>query len=150
MRRTLCQFLFASFGFYFSGARTNPYLRLSESTKNGKVQLVPENTSGRPIVAYVVAVVRRRGSLNQEKVYAGVYTGKDSLPSGKSIQLAQWETRMMSNAPTPHLFVDYVRMADGTAWGNCVTEQGKEVAARFKNCARSHRVGAVGLWVYHG
>jgi hypothetical protein len=133
MRYALCLLLFAGMGFCFTGADTNPYLKLSEFRKNGKVQLVAQNISGKPIIAYVIAVVRRKGGHDDTNIYSGVYSGKDTLASGKSIDVAEWNARMMSNAPTANIFVDYVRLADGTTWGNSVTEQGKEVAARFKN-----------------
>jgi hypothetical protein len=134
MRVTLCLFVFASIGFSFSGADSNPYLKLSEFRKDGKVRLVAQNIAGKPIIAYVIAVVRRKGGHDEQtNVYSGAYTGKDTLASGKSIDLAEWDTRLMSSSPTPNIFVDYVRLADGTTWGNSATARGKEVAAQFKN-----------------
>jgi hypothetical protein len=63
-------------------------------------------------------------------VHYGVYSGKDQLAAGETVQVAKLETRLISGKLK--VFVDYIRLADGTVWGDPVTEQGKEVATRFK------------------
>jgi hypothetical protein len=130
MRYALCLLVFAGIGFCFSGSDTNQYLKLSEFRGNGKTRLVARNTSGRPVVAFVVAAVHRKtGQEDTTSVYSAVYSGKDNLASGKSINVGEWDT----HETPPNVFVDYVRLADGTTWRNSVTEQGKEIAARFRN-----------------
>jgi hypothetical protein len=59
-----------------------------------------------------------------------VYTGNDKFAAGDTIELAK--VNAPSESGTVRAFVDYVCLSDGTVWGDAVTEQAKEVAARFK------------------
>ena len=114
-----------------TGADRNPYLKLRQRTKDGKIQFAIQNASGKPIVAYVVAVEYTSQDGSQSKtVHYGVYSGKDRFVAGRTLQVAELEARRVSGEPT--ILVDYVRLADGTTWGDHVTDEGKEVAARFK------------------
>src|SRR6266852_3136330 len=92
-----------------SAAANSPFLRLEHTSKAGKVQFAVKNVSQRPIVAYVVVAE----SQNHRSVWHGVYTGKDALAAGQTA------------------IVGYVRLADGTTWGDATTDDAKEIAARF-------------------
>jgi len=126
MRIAACLVTLASMCF-LNGAES-PYLKLNQTTKDGVIQIAAKNVSGKPIVAYVVVVQQGKGQ--STTVHHGVYSGKDQFAVGQTVQVAKLETRLMSG--DLKVFVDYVRLADGTVWGDPVTEQGKEVAARFK------------------
>jgi hypothetical protein len=106
-----------------SAAPNNPFLRVEQMTKGGKVQLAVKNISQKPIVAYVVVVE----SLNHRSVWHGVYADKDVLAAG--------QTATVGESTTPEdqsrAFIDYVRLADGTTWGNATTDDAKEISARF-------------------
>jgi hypothetical protein len=107
-----------------SAAPNSPFLRLEQMTKGGKVQLAVENISQKPIVAYVVVVE----SPNHRTVWHGVYTDKDALAAG--------QTATVGDLTTPEdqsrAFIDYVRLADGTTWGDATTDDAKEISARFR------------------
>jgi hypothetical protein len=127
MRIAACLFALASL---LSGA-DSPYLKLNQTTRDGVIHLAAENISGKPIVAYVVAIEHNKESGGQATtVHYGVYSGKDQFAAGATVRVADSETRLISGELK--VFVDYVRLADGTVWGDPMTEQGKEVAARFK------------------
>jgi len=106
-----------------SAAPNSPFLRLEHTSKAGKVQFAVKNVSQRPIVAYVVVAE----SQNHRSVWHGVYTGKDALAAG--------QTAIVGEVSGPEsqvkVIVDYVRLADGTTWGDATTDDAKEIAARF-------------------
>jgi hypothetical protein len=112
--------------FGLSGAGNSPFFELKETAQNGKVQVTGKNISQIPLVAYVV--VAERG--HRRVVWNGVYTEGDTLKRGNTVTLGDMDAH--SSAEEGNLLVDYVRLADGTAWGACATEQGKQIAARFQ------------------
>ena len=105
----------------------SPYLKVNQSTKDGKIQVAAENISGKAIVAYVVVIQHSNGQ--STTVHSSVYRGSDQFGAGKTAEVENLDTRNISGEL--RVFVDYVRLADGTVWGDPVTEQGKEVAARL-------------------
>ncbi len=109
-------------------AADSPYLKLNRATTGGQIEVAVENISGKPVVAYVVAVQHSNGQ--SSTVSYGVYTDGDHLAPGALIGVAKVDSRSVSGELTA--YVDYVRLADGTSWGDTVTEQGKLVAARFR------------------
>jgi hypothetical protein len=107
-----------------SAAPNSPFLRLEQTNKTGKVQLAVKNVSRRPIVAYVVVVQNP----NHRSVFRGVYTGKDALAAGHSATVGE----VVAPNDQVKAFVDYVRLADGTTWGDAATDDPKEISARFQ------------------
>jgi hypothetical protein len=107
-----------------SAAPNSPFLRLEQTNKAGKVQLAVKNVSQKPIVAYVVVVE----SPNHRSVLHGVYTGKDALAAGQSARVGEVDAPMNQVKAS----VDYVRLADGTIWGDGATDDAKEISARFQ------------------
>lgn len=110
----------------FAAANGNPYLRLEQKSKNGTIHVIGKNTSDGPIVAYVV--VFERG--NKRVVWHGAYSGADSLATGKTVEVG--DVPADSSKIPPTLFVDYVRLANGTTWGDVTSDEAKEIAARFQ------------------
>jgi hypothetical protein len=108
-----------------ASASDSPYFSLKQSTDKGKLQVIGTNVSRASIVAYVVLVERA----DQRIVWQGVYTGGDTLAPGKTIEVGEAPVISTEQA---NLTVDDVRLADGTTWGKAITEQAKEVAARFQ------------------
>jgi hypothetical protein len=106
-----------------SAAPDSPFLRINKTNKNGKIELVVKNVSHKPIVAYVVIVE----SANNRSVFHGVYTDKDSLAAGKTAILGQ-----VASTDQINVSVDYVRLADGTAWGPAATDDAKEILSRLR------------------
>jgi hypothetical protein len=117
----IASMLFVTVG--VSAALDGPFLRLEQTSKAGKVQLSVKNVSQKPIVAYVVVV----DSPNHRSVLHGVYTGKDALVAGQSATVGE------ADAPMDQVkaYVDYVRLADGTTWGDAATDDAREISARF-------------------
>ena len=107
------------------GADTNPYLKLTSVIKDGKVRVSAENISHKPMVAYVVAFEDGGKSATSH----GVYSGKDVFAPGTTVEIVL-DVNSLSNSSK--IFVDYLRFADGSSWGAPVTQDGKEVAARFQ------------------
>ncbi len=126
MRMAACVLALGSISTLLSGAES-PYLKLSQTIKDQAIRNEAENVSGKPIVAYVVTIEHSKGQ--STTVHYGVYSGKDQFAAGRSVQVATLEARLISGELK--VVVDYVRLADGTTWGDSATEQGKEVAARF-------------------
>jgi hypothetical protein len=110
-----------------SGAES-PYLKLTQVTNDQVIRIAAQNVSEKPIVAYAVAIQHSNGQ--STTVHYAVYSGQDQFAVGGVVSVANLETRLISGELK--IFVDYVRLADGATWGDPVTEQGKEVAARFK------------------
>jgi hypothetical protein len=117
---------FGIFGADTSGTASNPYVRLTQVIKDGMVRVSAKNVSNKPIVAYVVALEDG----DQSKTHHNYYTGRDTFGPGKTIELI---FALHSASSTPRVFVDYVRLADKSTWGNPVTEEGRDVAASFQN-----------------
>lgn len=108
-----------------SQSPNGPFLRLEQTNANGSMQFVARNISHKPIVAYVVVA---EGS-NHRSVWHGVYTGKDVLPAGETVKVGELPD---AQAAKERVFVDYVRLADGTIWGKATTDEAKEISARFQ------------------
>jgi hypothetical protein len=109
-----------------SVANDSPFFRLKETTRNGTLQVLGTNVSQSPIVAYVVVFERA----HQRAVWHGVYTEGDSLRRGKTVRVgAVPEGTYLGRASVT---VDYVRLENGTSWGNARTDEAKEIAARFR------------------
>lgn len=113
-----------TFGADVSGADTNPYIKLTHVMKDGTLRVSAKNISNRPVLAYVVAV-EDGGQLTTHHDY---YTGRDAFGPGKTIQLI---FALQSASSMPKVFVDYVRLAGSSTWGDRVTDDGKDVAASF-------------------
>jgi hypothetical protein len=99
---------------------------LEQTTTNGTVRVSGKNISQSGIVAYVVVAERGQRRI----VWNGVYTRGDTLGVGKSVTLG--DVPIGSSTDLAKIFVDYVRLADGSAWGDATTDQAKEIAARFQ------------------
>ena len=104
---------------------TNPYMKLTHVIKDGTLRISAKNISHKPIVAYVVAFEDG----GQSTTHHDFYTGRDAFGPGKTIELV---FAVPSGSSAPKVFVDYVRLADNSTWGNPVTEDGKDVAASFQ------------------
>ena len=102
-------------------------MRVNEEHNNNQVHIVVKNTSRSPIVAYVIAGGGRSTDGSPTKVYSGVYSGRDALQPGKSVQL---DIRQGAVSPL-NLTVDYVRLADGSTCGKATTEAARNTAARL-------------------
>jgi hypothetical protein len=107
-------------------ANNSPLFRLAQATKNGKVQVTGRNVAKAPLVAYVV--VAEHGY--QRVVWNAVYTGQDKLNAGQKIMVGDIPADAASGGVK--VFVDYVRLADGTTWGEAQTEQARTVISRFQ------------------
>jgi hypothetical protein len=107
-----------------SAAPNSPFLRLEQTNKSGRVQLAVKNISQKPVVAYVVVVE----SPDHRSVFHGVYTGKDALAAGRSAGVGE----VAAHKDQVRAFVDYVRLADGTTWGDAATDDAKEISVRFQ------------------
>src|SRR5215470_9653191 len=94
-----------------STAVSCPFLQVKQTIENGNVQFIGKNVSHQPIVAYVVVAEQP----NHRSVWHGVYSGHDSLPAGQTVKLG--EIPAGSAADQLKVSVDYIRLADGTAWG---------------------------------
>ena len=57
-------------------------------------------------------------------------TAGESLKPGKIVEIGHVPIGSASERVT--ILVDYVRLADGTEWGNSTTEEAKEVAVRYQ------------------
>ena len=107
-------------------ASESPFLHIQPHTQNGQLHLVGKNIARSPIVAYVVVAARG----GNQTVFTGVYTAGDSLAANKSIDMGMMPA---GSAESPaRVFVDFIRLADGTTWGKATTDQAKEIAARFR------------------
>ena len=100
-------------------------IRLTHTIKNGTLRVSIKNVSNQPISAYVVAVE----SEGQSATHHDFFTGRDAFKPGKTIELV---FAVQSTSSTPNVFVDFVRLADSSTWGNRVTDDAKDVAASFQ------------------
>ena len=114
----------ALFGADIAGTENNP-IRLTQTIKDGTLRVTMKNVSHRAILAYVVAVEDG----GQSNSHHDFFTGRDAFAPGKTVQLT---FAIQPASSTPNVFVDYVRLADNSTWGNRVTEDGKDVAASFQ------------------
>jgi hypothetical protein len=112
-------------GAEFSHGDNNP-IKLSQTMKDGTLRVSIKNISNRPISAYVVGVEDG----GQWTTHHDYFTGRDVFRPGKTIELV---FAVQSTSKAPNVFVDYVRLADNSTWGNPVTDDGKDVAATFRN-----------------
>jgi hypothetical protein len=103
----------------------NGPIRLTQTIKNGMLRVSMKNVSKRSITAYVVAV--EEGA--QSNTHHDFFTGRDAFRPGKTIELV---FAVKSPSSTPNVFVDFVRLADSSTWGNQVTDDAKDVAASFQ------------------
>jgi len=108
------------------GTSDSPFFQLAQASKDAKVHVTGKNISRSPIVAYVVLAEHGHWRV----VWKGVYSVGDTLGPGKTVDLGDVPTD--STSEHTKLLVDYVRLADGTAWGNATTEEAKEIAARYQ------------------
>jgi len=107
-------------------ANDSPFFRLKETTSNGVLRVIGTNVSRSPIVAYVVVFERS----NQRAVWHGVYNDGNTLPIGKSVRVGVVPAGPYLGRPIVN--VDYIRLANGTSWGNASTDEAKDIMARFK------------------
>jgi len=123
-----------------SGVSDSPFLRLQQQTaENGKVQVTGQNISSGPIVAYVVVFDAVVKGAHQHIVWSKASTGP-TIGVGKTVKLGDMPAS--SDLTQAHVFVDYVRLADGTAWGEAKTDQAKEMAAHSDMWGGPFRSGA--------
>jgi hypothetical protein len=105
-------------------AENNPYVRLTQTIKDGTLRVTAKNISHKPILAYVVAVENG----GQATTHHDFFTGRDAFAPGKTVEIVF----AVSPSTTPNVFVDYVRLSDRSSWGNAITDDGKDVAASFQ------------------
>lgn len=103
-------------------------IQVREHMHSGKEEFTAKNTSGKPIVAYVIAADARDATGNPIHVFSGVFTDGDSLRPGASMEIGS----VPSSRIELKAFVDYVRGADGWSCGAASTEQAKVVINRFQ------------------
>jgi hypothetical protein len=108
------------------GNNDNPFLRLTVTGTDLNLGVAGKNISGRPIVAYVVFAEHGHSRV----VWKSVFSAGESLKPGKIVELGH--VPIGSASERVNFFVDYVRRADGTQWGNSTTEEAKELAARYR------------------
>src|SRR5436853_277997 len=92
---------------------TNPYVKLTQVIKDGTLHVSVKNISRKPVLAYVVAL-DNGGQLTTHHDY---FTGRDVFAPGKTIELV---FAVPSASSTPKVFVDYLKLADNSTWGNPV------------------------------
>ena len=102
------------------------FLRVEQETKNGKIQVTGQNVSSGPIVAYVVVVDTDVNGAHQRILWSKSSTGP-TIGVGKTVKLG--DVPANTDLTQAHVSVDYVRLADGTAWGEAKTDQAEEMAA---------------------
>jgi hypothetical protein len=109
-----------------SGASNGPFFDLKQTIKDGTLFVTGKNISRSPLVAYVVVAE----GAHQRSVWHGVYSGGDTLGVAQTVRVG--EAAAGSPSEPLKVFVDYVRLADGTSWGDATTDDAKEIAARFQ------------------
>jgi len=107
------------------GNADSPFFRLTVMEKDSNLGVSGKNTSKSPIVAYVVFAEHGHSRV----VWKGAFSAGESLKPGKIIELGHVPIGPASERVT--ILVDYLRLADGTEWGNSTTEEAKELAARY-------------------
>ena len=104
-------------------------LQVKSQERDGKEHFVARNTSGKPIVAYVVVDPERDENGKPRHTFSGVFTAPDWLRPGKSMDIGS----VPSMFHKPAILVDYVRTADGWSCGSAATNEAKHIIARFGN-----------------
>jgi hypothetical protein len=105
-------------------SENNPYVRLTQTIKDGTLRVTAKNISRKPILAYVVAF----DNGGQATTHHDFFTGRDAFAPGKTVEIVF----AVTPSGTPNVFVDYVRLSDSSSWGNKVTDDAKDVAASFQ------------------
>jgi hypothetical protein len=123
---TLFSLCFGASAATVPGTATNPVLKLTQETKDGTIRVTLKNISKKPISAFVVALDDGTQSKTTHHKY---YGGRTQFEPGKTVDLV-FAVHTASTAP--NVFVDFVRLSDGSAWGSAVTDAGKDVAASFE------------------
>jgi len=108
-----------------SGRDETGPIRLTQVIKDGTLRISAKNISRQPILAYVIAM--ENGA--QAETHHDFFTGRDVFAPGKKVELV---FAISSTAGAPRVFVDYVRLADNSNWGNRITDDGKDVSASFQ------------------
>jgi hypothetical protein len=111
-------------GAEFSRGDNNP-IRLTHTLKDGTLRVSMKNVSHKPILAYVIGVEGE----GQSNTHHDFFTGRNSFGPGKTIELV---FALQSASGAPRVYVDFVRLADNSTWGNQVTEDARDVAASFQ------------------
>ena len=109
------------------GNADNPFLRLTVIEKDSNLGVTGRNISRGPIVAYVVFAEHGHSRV----VWKSAFSAGESLKPGKIVELGHVPIGPASERVT--VVVDYVRLADGTVWGNRTTVEAKELAARYRS-----------------
>jgi hypothetical protein len=109
-----------------SVASDSPFFRLKETKKNGRIEVLGTNVCHSPIVAYVVVFERA----NQRTVWPGIYKDGSTLNTGRTVRVGVLPEGSYLGRAT--VTVDYVRLANGTSWGDAQTDEAKEIAAGFR------------------
>jgi|1186.fasta_scaffold23505_1 hypothetical protein len=111
-------------GISAQAAGDGSFLQLRQSTSSGETHIVGKNVSRGSIVAYVV--VAERGT--HKAVFHGVYTAGDSLHRNNTVDIG----RASLGGPPERLYLDFVRLADGTTQGEAATDDAKEIVGRVQ------------------
>src|ERR1700738_2892534 len=112
-----------------SGRDDTSPIRLTQVIKDGTLRISAKNVSHQQIRAYVIVV--EKGA--QAGTHHDFFTGRDVFAPGKKVELV---FAIPATADTPKVFVDYVRLANNSEWGNRVTDDAKDVAASFDSLTR--------------
>jgi hypothetical protein len=126
MRRLMLVVVLISVAAKLPGAGPSPFFLLAETVKNGSIHITGKNISGKAIVAYVVVA----DSAHQRTVWHGVYTEGDTLRTGAKITVG--DIPVGPSSAQVNVVVDYVRLADGTTWGDAATDQSRDISARYQ------------------
>lgn len=111
----------------------NPYIRFIQSPRSGKFRLQVKNTGNTPVVAFVcVLAFQPEPGNTKTTTYKSIYTESKSLGPGKMAEVAVHDKAI----PVGAIQVDYIRLADGTEWGERKTEAGRATAAQFQKSGR--------------
>jgi hypothetical protein len=102
-------------------------IKLRQHSKNGLTQIDGRNSSGKSIVAYVVVDTPQAPQDYRTLTFRGLFTNGDSMRPGSSMNLGSLERRKTQGS----LFVDYVRLADGTTCGKAESSDAKTISTRF-------------------
>ncbi len=102
-------------------------IKLRQHNKNGQTQIDGRNSSRKPIVAYVVVDGPKAPQDYRTFTLHGLFTNGDSMRPGSSMNLGSFEQRKTQGS----LFVDYVRLADGTTCGKAESSDAKAISTRF-------------------
>jgi hypothetical protein len=104
------------------------FITTSERGHGTATFIKARNVSHQPIVAYVITNTPAVRDDTRSYSLHGVFTDGDSLHPKQAISVGTIPRRQVNG----RLHVDYVRLADGTTCGASVTQDAKQVAARFQ------------------